>query len=175
MNVPVELRVQQIIVNMERYRWLKRLKDERLVAVNIAGFEAAAGRAGKFDIAMPVIVGKTYHKTPVFNDTIKYVDFNPYWNVPPSISRDEILPKLKKDPGYLKKQNMDAMKPNNSLLVLGCGVIISLISFSCSPDKELNDQDTIPGYHTNGPSGSWDTTDIPFHYPHRDKRFRLSR
>ena len=106
MNVPVELRVQQIIVNMERYRWLKRLKDERLVAVNIAGFEAAAGRAGKFDIAMPVIVGKTYHKTPVFNDTIKYVDFNPYWNVPPSISRDEILPKLKKDPGYLKKQNM---------------------------------------------------------------------
>ncbi len=60
---------------------------------------------GKFDITMPVIVGKTYHKTPVFNDTIKYVDFNPYWNVPPGIARDEMLPKLKKDPAYLKKQN----------------------------------------------------------------------
>ncbi len=106
MNVPVDFRIQQLIINMERYRWLKRMNDERLVAVNIAGFEAIAGKPGKFDITMPVIVGKTYHKTPVFNDTIKYVDFNPYWNVPPGIARDEMLPKLKKDPAYLKKQNM---------------------------------------------------------------------
>ena len=106
MNVPVDFRIQQLIINMERYRWLKRMNDERLVAVNIAGFEAVAGKPGKFDITMPVIVGKTYHKTPVFNDTIKYVDFNPYWNVPPGIARDEMLPKLKKDPAYLKKQNM---------------------------------------------------------------------
>lgn len=106
MNVPVDFRIQQLIINMERYRWLKRMNDERLVAVNIAGFEAVAGKPGKFDITMPVIVGKTYHKTPVFNDTIKYVDFNPYWNVPPSIARDEMLPKLKKDPAYLQKQNM---------------------------------------------------------------------
>lgn len=105
-NVPVEFRIQQLIINMERYRWLKRMKDERLVAVNIAGFEAAAGRPGKFDIVMPVIVGKTYHKTPVFSDTIKYIEFNPYWNVPPSIASNEMLPKLKKDPAYLKKQNM---------------------------------------------------------------------
>jgi murein L,D-transpeptidase YcbB/YkuD len=55
---------------------------------------------------MPVIVGRTYHKTPVFNDTIKYVEFNPYWNVPTSIARSEILPKLQKDPNYLKKQKM---------------------------------------------------------------------
>ncbi len=106
MNVPVEFRVQQIIINMERYRWLKRMNDEQLVAVNIAGFRAAAGKPDKFDIAMPVIVGKTYHKTPVFNDTITYVVFNPYWNVPPSIAGKEMLPKLKKDPMYLKKHNM---------------------------------------------------------------------
>jgi murein L,D-transpeptidase YcbB/YkuD len=106
MNIPAELRIQQIIINMERYRWLKRLKDEQVVAVNIAGFQAVAGSPGKFDITMPVIVGRTYHKTPVFNDTIRYVEFNPYWNVPTSIARNEILPKLQKDPSYLKKQNM---------------------------------------------------------------------
>ena len=106
LNVPVELRIQQIIINMERYRWLKPMNDEQMVAVNIAGFQAVAGRPGRFDITMPVIVGRTYHKTPVFNDTIKYVEFNPYWNVPTSIASSEILPKLKKDPGYLKKQNM---------------------------------------------------------------------
>jgi murein L,D-transpeptidase YcbB/YkuD len=111
MNVTVESRIDQIVLNMERYRWLKRtLMGERFVAVNIAGFEAVAGKPGKFDLRMPVIVGKTYHETPVFNDTIKYVEFNPYWNLPPSIASDETLPKLKKDPHYLKKNNMRIFK-----------------------------------------------------------------
>lgn len=106
MNVPVEFRIQQIIINMEQYRWLGRQKDTQMVAVNIAGFEAVAGRPGKYELSMPVIVGKTYHKTPVFSGSIEYVVFNPYWNLPPSIARTEVLPKLKKDPAYLKKQNM---------------------------------------------------------------------
>lgn len=106
MNVPVAARIDQIVINMERYRWLKRLKDDRLVAVNIAGFEAMAGIPGKFDLRMPVIVGKTYHETPVFSDTIKYIVFNPYWNLTPNIARNETLPKLKKDAHYLEKHNM---------------------------------------------------------------------
>ncbi len=106
MNVPVADRIKQIIINMERYRWLKWRTRDRLVAVNIAGFEAFAGKPGTIDLKMPVIVGKKYHKTPVFSDTIKYVVFNPYWNVPPSIARNEILLKLKKNPHYLEKHNM---------------------------------------------------------------------
>jgi murein L,D-transpeptidase YcbB/YkuD len=106
LNVPVESRIQQIIINMERYRWLKRQNNVQMVAVNIAAFEVIAGRPGKFDISMPVIVGKNYHETPVFNDTIKYVVFNPYWNLTPSIARNETLPRLKDDPNYLQKQNM---------------------------------------------------------------------
>ncbi len=106
MNVSAEARIEQIVINMERYRWLKRFKGDRLVAVNIAGFEATAGKPGEFDLTMPVIVGKTYHETPVFSDTIKYVEFNPYWNLPASIARTETLTKLKKDPHYLKKHNM---------------------------------------------------------------------
>jgi murein L,D-transpeptidase YcbB/YkuD len=106
MNVPVEFRISQLIINMERYRWLKRLKNNRMVAVNIAGFEAFAVTQGKPEISMPVIVGKTYHATPVFNDTIKYIVFNPFWNMPPSIARNETLPRLQKDPDYLAKKNM---------------------------------------------------------------------
>jgi len=106
MNIPVAVRIKQIIINMERYRWLKRRMGDRLVAVNIAGFEVFAGKPGTIDLKMPVIVGKKYHKTPVFSDTIKYVVFNPYWNLPPSIARNETLPKLKKDPHYLEKHNM---------------------------------------------------------------------
>lgn len=107
MNIPVTARIEQIILNMERYRWLNRsLARNRLVAVNIASFRALAGKPDKFDLIMPVIVGKQYHKTPVFSDTIKYVVINPYWNLTTNIARNETLPKLKKDPHYLEKHNM---------------------------------------------------------------------
>jgi murein L,D-transpeptidase YcbB/YkuD len=106
MNIAIAARINQIKVNMERYRWLKRDMSGRLVVVNIAGFEAVAGVPGKFDLSMPVVVGKLRHETPVFSDTIKHVVFNPYWNLPASIARNETLPKLKKDPLYLQKNNM---------------------------------------------------------------------
>ncbi|PQP35733.1 murein L,D-transpeptidase [Desulfobacteraceae bacterium SEEP-SAG9] len=108
MNVPVEKRIRQIIINMERYRWLKRQVEGRMIVVNIAGFRAAGVNPikGELEIVMPVIVGKEYHKTPVFGNMIKYVEFNPYWNIPPSIARNEMLPKLKKNRFYLKERNI---------------------------------------------------------------------
>jgi len=106
LNVPVSSRIVQIIINMERYRWMNRVLDERGVFVNIAGFEAFAGEPGNMEIEMPVIVGKTYHETPVFSDTIKYIVINPYWNLTPSIAYNETLPKLKADSHYLEKHNM---------------------------------------------------------------------
>ncbi len=107
LNVPVKIRIKQIVINMERYRWLDAiLPDERLVAVNIAGFTALAGQQRQIDLSMAAIVGTVYHQTPVFSDMIKYVELNPFWTVPPSIARNEMLPKLKKDSSYLKKQKM---------------------------------------------------------------------
>jgi len=106
MNVTVEDRINQLHVNMERYRWLKRDIAGPRVVVNIAGFEVFAGEQGKIDLSMPVIVGKLRHETPVFSDTIKYVDFNPYWTLPPNIAANETLLKLKKDALYLNKHNM---------------------------------------------------------------------
>lgn len=106
MNITIEYRLNQINVNMERYRWLNRDIKGRLVVVNIASFEAFAGEADKFDLSMPVVVGKLRHETPVFSDTIKYIVFNPYWTLTPNIARNETLPKLKKDPLYLQKHDM---------------------------------------------------------------------
>lgn len=108
MNVPVDERIRQILINMERYRWIKHQVVDRVIVVNIAGFRAAGLRAkhGVIEIIMPVIVGREYHKTPVFGDTIKYIEFNPYWNVPTSIARNEMLPKLRKNPHYLKERSI---------------------------------------------------------------------
>jgi len=107
MNVPIDKRIEQIILNMERYRWLDRsILDERLVVVNIAGFTASAGSGGRFDLTMPVVVGKEYQQTPIFNDTIKYIEFNPFWTVPPSIASNETLPRLRKNRHYLRERKM---------------------------------------------------------------------
>lgn len=106
LNVTAEQRVRQIIVNLERWRWLPDNLGERYVLVNQAFFFLELFEAGSVTDRRRVIVGKPYHKTPMFSDQIKYADFNPTWTVPQSISRNEYLPKLKSDPGYLSRNNM---------------------------------------------------------------------
>lgn len=106
MNVSVEERIRQIKVNMERWRWVTRQPGDWVLVVNIAGYKVAGMRKSGIDLLMPVIVGKEYHMTPVFSDAVKYVEFNPFWNVPVSIARNEMLPKLRRDPYYLKKQHI---------------------------------------------------------------------
>jgi len=106
MNVPVEKRISQILINMERWRWQPHRLDDRRVYVNIAGFYLHAMNKEKVELAMPVIVGEVYHKTPVFSDRIRYIEFNPYWNIPDSIARNEILPELIKNPAYLEENNI---------------------------------------------------------------------
>jgi murein L,D-transpeptidase YcbB/YkuD len=106
LNVPVERRIAQLIVNMESWRWVARDHGDRWLEVNIPSFELTALRGDKAELRMSVIVGDEYHMTPVFSDRLRYVEFNPYWNVPLSISRKEMLPKLQKDPSYLKKERI---------------------------------------------------------------------
>lgn len=110
MNVPVGKRINQLIVNMESWRWVGRDHGEWWLAVNIPSFELVALRDGKAELTMSVIVGDEYHMTPVFSDRLRYVELNPYWNVPLSIAQKEMLPKLRKDPFYLKKERIRMFK-----------------------------------------------------------------
>ena len=99
LNVPVETRVQEIVVAMERWRWMPESLGSKYVMVNIAGFELTRVSDGKVQEKMAVVVGKPYHRTPVFSDEIRYLEFNPYWNVPTGIAIKEELPKLRSNPG----------------------------------------------------------------------------
>ena len=85
MNVPVVDRIKSIIVAMERLRWMPEDLGQQYLIVNIAGFELRRVRAGKVEERMAVVVGKPYHRTPVFSGQIRYLEFNPYWNVPPQL------------------------------------------------------------------------------------------
>jgi murein L,D-transpeptidase YcbB/YkuD len=106
LNVPVERRIRQLIVNMESWRWVGRDPGDWWLEVNIPSFRLTALRGGKSELTMTVIVGDEFHMTPVFGDRLRYVEFNPYWNVPLSIAQKEFLPALRKDPSFLKKNRI---------------------------------------------------------------------
>lgn len=102
MNIPARERMRQIIVNMERWRWMPENMGINHIMVNIAAFEMYRIVKNKLVETIPVVVGKKYHQTPVFSDKMEYVVLNPTWTVPFSIATKELLPKLQKDPAYLK-------------------------------------------------------------------------
>jgi len=115
MNVPVEDRIRSIIVAMERVRWMPADLGEQYLIVNIAGFELRRIDAGAIKERMAVVVGKPYHRTPVFSDSIRYVEFNPYWNVPYGIATKEELPKLRRNPGGVAAQGFEVVQGNRVL------------------------------------------------------------
>lgn len=115
MNMPVADRIKSIIATMERVRWMPEDLGRQFVIVNIAAFELRRFDGGALKERMAVVVGKPYHRTPVFSDRIRYVEFNPYWNVPPGIAIKEELPKLRSNPGAVAAQGFEAVQGNRVL------------------------------------------------------------
>ena len=106
MNVSVEDRIDQMRVNLERGRWVLHEMKGDLVLVNVAGFEVAYFRDDEPIWTSRVIVGRPYRETPIFKSLITYVVFNPTWTIPPTILVKDKLPVIKRDPGYLKRNNI---------------------------------------------------------------------
>lgn len=110
LNVPVSERIGQIIINMERWRWLPDDLGKRHMRINIPGFHLKVFEGHDAKIEMPVIVGKPYRKTPVFSTVMTDVIFNPYWHVPVNIAFSHIIPEIIKDPGYLDRQGFEVLQ-----------------------------------------------------------------
>ena len=119
MNVPVESRIDQLKANLERTRWVFRDLEPRFLIVNIAGFEAYVVADRKVNWKSRVQVGKTYRKTPVFKKKMTYLVLGPTWTVPPTILREDIIPKIKKDPGYLARKDMALLDRAGKLVDIG--------------------------------------------------------
>lgn len=107
LNVPVEERIRQIEINLERWRWLPSSLGESYVWVNVPEYRMELIENGRKAIDMAVVVGKQQSQTPVFSDVMEYLELNPEWNIPRSIAEEEILPKLASDPGYLARNHME--------------------------------------------------------------------
>jgi L,D-transpeptidase YcbB len=109
LNRSMSERVQALRLTLERWRWVPHEFTQRPIIVNIPEFVLRAYDApGKPGLTMPVVVGRAVRtQTPVMEEDMKYVVFWPYWNVPPSILRGEIIPKITKDPAYLQRNGFE--------------------------------------------------------------------
>jgi len=106
LNVPVQRRVEQLELNLERWRWLPKDLGRRHIIVNIAAFELEVVEDEAVVMSMRVVVGRPFDRTPVLSDTMRYLVLNPYWHVPSNIATTELLPKLKRDPSYLARYKL---------------------------------------------------------------------
>jgi murein L,D-transpeptidase YcbB/YkuD len=104
LEVGISARIEQLKVNLERWRWMPRELGERHILVNIPRFELDYVERDEIKLSMRVIVGDTRNRTPVFTEELTYIDINPVWNVPDKITRDEILPMLVMKPDYLEEK-----------------------------------------------------------------------
>jgi murein L,D-transpeptidase YcbB/YkuD len=106
-NTPLQEYIQKIVINMERARWIPVDLKQHYLIVNIPSFTLYAFDADTIHFAMNVVVGKDVHKTVLFSGDIRYIVFSPYWDIPSSILKREILPGIQRDPNYLKRNNME--------------------------------------------------------------------
>jgi len=102
-------KIEKIRVNLERARWILHNIPPEFLLVDIAGFRVYYYQDNNIIWSSRVQIGKPFRNTPVFESNIKYLVFNPTWTVPPTILQKDILPKVKKNPAYLKKMKISVI------------------------------------------------------------------
>jgi murein L,D-transpeptidase YcbB/YkuD len=118
LNVTIKSRIEQILVNMERLKWMPNESSGTRLVANIPDFRLHVINGNQQEFSMKIVVGKAGHNTVIFTDSLEYIVFSPYWNVPQSIVIKEILPALRKDRHYLEENNMEQTGTLNGLPVI---------------------------------------------------------
>lgn len=118
LNVPVKERIRQLLINLERMRWVPQQPEGDFIIVNIPEFRLHVFESENKLFSIDIVVGKEAHSTVIFTGSLKYIVFSPYWNVPPSIVRNEILPAINRNTNYLSKMNMEQTGYSDGLPVI---------------------------------------------------------
>lgn len=107
LNISADKKISIIRLNLERMRWLPRDLGEKYLLINVPEYRLRLYENNNIVLNMAVIVGDTKFPTPIFSDKMSYIVLNPSWNIPDSIAKNEIIPKLLKDPNYLAEKGID--------------------------------------------------------------------
>jgi murein L,D-transpeptidase YcbB/YkuD len=109
LNVPAEELVKRIMLSMERWRMLPQNMGNKFVLVNIASYHLYAVENNRDALSMKIVVGKPKWNTPIFSEEMTHIVINPYWDIPPSIFKDDIAPLIRSDPDYMAERNIQAV------------------------------------------------------------------
>jgi len=121
LNISINSKINRLLLNIDRIKWLPRNETERHIVVNIPEYMLHYYEYGKEQKKLRVIVGDTKHPTPVFSDTLSYITINPYWKLPAGIIRKEVVPAMLKNPNYMKEHGLEAhetWEENSSIVSL---------------------------------------------------------
>jgi murein L,D-transpeptidase YcbB/YkuD len=110
LNIPIEKRIQQIRINMERWRWLPRSLGNRYIVVNTAAFNLAAIDNNRIEFTMWVVIGKEQRQTPVINGNMHTIVINPYWTVPVKLVFEDLIPAQQANPNYMKRRKIRVLR-----------------------------------------------------------------
>ncbi len=159
LNVTPADRARQIEITMERLRWTPLTQGPRQITVNIPEFTLRAYEVDNGQISvqreMRVIVGKALDtRTPVFDENMRFVEFSPYWNVPPSIAKEELIPRLRRDPGYFQRMDFEFVGAGGGDRVLTGGKLDAVLAGQMRIRQRPGDKNALG--------------DIKFVFPNRD-------
>lgn len=118
LNIPLNKRIEQLMINMERVRWVPAQKPGTSVWVNIPDYKLYVLENNVEVLSMGIIVGQAANRTVIFSDEVQYVVFSPYWNVPESIVKNEIVPAMSRNQSYLADHQMEIVNTRNGLPVV---------------------------------------------------------
>ncbi len=116
LNVPVEARIDQLRLSLERLRWVSEDAPHEFLAINIAGYELFYFHDRQIAWTTRVMVGKSFRQTPVFRGDITYLEMNPTWTIPPTILRNDTLPAIRKNPNYLAEKHISILDREGHLV-----------------------------------------------------------
>jgi len=119
LNISIEKKIEKVLLNIDRIKWLPRDENERYLIVNIPEFMLHYIENNQSKLNLRVIVGDKRHPTPIFSEKISFIVLNPYWKVPAGIVRREVVPAMIKNPNYLRKHGLQVRQTwnENSRLV----------------------------------------------------------
>ena len=142
LNVPLDARILQVALNLQRWRGMPDELGERHFMVNVPYFHLIAREHGKPVMDIRVVVGKPGNNTPLFSDEMESVVFSPFWNIPESIAQGETLPAMARDPSYLARQQIEILR-------------VGARGEAVDPDDvDWNDPEALKGYAFRQKPGS---------------------
>jgi L,D-transpeptidase YcbB len=110
LNVPIDVRIGQIALNLERWRWVSDDLGARHIRVNIPAFHLEAIENGHAVLQLRAVVGRQGDETPVLSAVMSQVVFSPYWNIPDAIAAEETIPELWRDPTFLARNKIEVVR-----------------------------------------------------------------